>query len=297
MTQISRKTCTQCGEQNLAVDWRCWACGAALVAPTAAPSDATTVLPGALGGDRLSLLPAAHVRDMPTAMPVAPVGAGRSVLAAVGVAVLLLGVAIGWALSRSVSEPPIERSLPTFAAPVVPGPAAFTPQPTAPVPLPPPVNHPPGIGSSSWPPMAGPFPARPYGVPGRGTPPSRFAGLPAGGVPPGWGAAAARPSPGLGMRHGGAGAAARPSGLSASAAPPAADGADDQPTIRIQNTAAVPIDLELNGPVPQNARIAPGEISFPLPPGSYRLTLTGGGHRKHEDVDLRAGRDHTVIFP
>jgi hypothetical protein len=297
MTQISRKTCAQCGEQNLAVDWRCWACGAALVAPAAGPSDATTVLPGALGGDRLSLLPAAHVRDLPTAMPISPAGGGRTVAAAVGVVVLLLGVAIGWALSRSVSEPPLERNLPASTAPVVPGPAAFAPQPTTPVHLPPPVNHQPGIGGSPWPPTAGPLPARPYGGPGRGTPPSRFAGLPPGVVPPGWGAVPAPPSPGIGARRGGAGAAAHPSGLPASAALPSSAGANDQPTIRIQNTTAVPIDLELNGPVPQNARIAPGEISFPLPPGSYRLTLTGGGRRKHEDVDLRAGRDHTVIFP
>jgi hypothetical protein len=298
MTQISRKTCAQCGEQNLAVDWRCWACGAALIAPTSAPSDATTVLPGAIGGDRLSLLPPAHPGSAPTAMPLSPGGSSRTVAAAVGVAVLLLGVTIGWQLSRWASEPPRERSVPGAAAPVVPGPTAFAPQPAEPVHLPPPINPRPAAGGSPWPPAAGPLPARPYVGPVGGTPSPRFAGLPPGRVPLGWQALAGRASAGTGTRRSGAGGASGSSGLSASALHPAPGGGAGRPAIHIQNTAAVPIELELNGPVLQNGRIAPGsEISLPLPPGSYRLTLTGGGQREHEDVELRAGRDHTVVFP
>jgi hypothetical protein len=289
MTQISRKTCAQCGEQNLAVDWRCWACGAPLVAAPAGSSDATTAMPAASGGDRLTLMPGAPARDWPTRTPLAPLGGVRTVAAAVGVGILLVGVAAGWQLSRWGTQPPPERGLPAPAAPLIPGPTDYARQPAAPIHLPPPVNRQPPPAASPWPPAVGPLPVRPSVRPGGGLPPRRFTGLPPGTLRPGWGALPARPSTGTGTRHG---AGPEPAVL------PAPGAAGDRPTVRIQNSASVPVELELAGPVLQNGRLAPGaRISFPLPPGSYRLTLTGGGRRERlEGIELRSGRHYSVVF-
>jgi len=100
------------------------------------------------------------------------------------------------------------------------------------------------------------------------------------------------------MRQSGTPMASRPSGSAVPAARPASGTAGDRPTLRIRNAARVPVDYVLEGPEPQGGRLAPGtEIPLPLPPGHYRLTLTDGGRAKPQDLVLRPGQDHSVVFP
>jgi hypothetical protein len=72
----------------------------------------------------------------------------------------------------------------------------------------------------------------------------------------------------------------------------------DRPTVRVQNNARVPVELELAGPIAQSARVAPGaRIAFPVPPGGYRLTLRGAGRRENwGPLELRPGRGCTVVI-
>jgi hypothetical protein len=262
MIPISRKICNQCGEQNLVSDWYCWACGALF----------------------------ATSGDAPTVMPRAPKTNAAVVAAVLGVGVLLLGLGIGYLVGRHDAMAAKQPTARTTPAPAISGPAGWSTRPHAPVALPPPVPKNRAQASA---------PAAPYRMA------SRAATRPYSSLSPDARQWVSPPARIIVVRRTAPMAGGlRPQPAPRSLAPPAWRATPsvalhgDRPTVRVQNNSRVPIELEMDGPVSQSARIAPGtRIAFPVPAGAYRLTLTGSGRRESwSGIDLQPGRGCTIVF-
>lgn len=271
---MGRKRCARCGEESFPLEWSCWACGQPFVAPA----------------------------DAPTAMP-APVGGGRVRAVALGLALLLGGVLIGYWLGRAGPGNEASHGPAATDLPLVPAPLPTAAQPSVPVQLPPPVirrltpipdpwrhSVSPQVWPPSWPGLGNPagvtpFPASPWFP--ASPPPVGFpsaARVPRAVVPPS-------------VRPGAPGSfwtleAARAASASASWASPR------EARVRVHNRSPVALQMAMRGPLMQEARIAPGaEIVFPLPPGDYRVTLVARGHADGLlTVTLRAGKECRISF-